>query len=640
MEEKVIFNQKRGDDKKPAPQEPKPPLFEIKYYGPSVKQPIFQPRLPQMVDSNNSPIIYRNTINIPPPQYPTGPHRKLYPLYEDVLPLQTNNATSNTIGERIMLFDFVRASIFNNKDGQDIDIDDGNVTPSNRSLLSYIKYGDLNPFNANKLSDNPYKGLPPGFLIYRSCYPIRQNPQTKQIKCANNALSMNIRIYRLPDGAYPYNEIKTEKPQKLTDYNQWREIKFYEYIRENIIKRKVCPTFPIMFGYFISLNSKIDFDGINMIRNKPKFDREDAMITIPGDVPYQDYREYSKTSKPTLIELLTQRYGTRRNIKYDGLLQHKVTNPKAYTGKVMTIITESPTFKFLDWASIIYAREGDNFVMVNRGSHDISEWYNVLFQLAAGLYTLQKHKIYIQDFSVNTNIFIKDIEKDPGTFWKYTINGINYFVPNKNVLVMIDSNYHHYDNTTDNEKTLYAPFIGNELSDTEYQTKIFEMFKKCIDPNLFGSDFTNSGGVKPPDEIASLLNNIQREYSLSDAPTDISYYIATYLGTPFLHSRIGTLVTVEEYDTNLVKNNDNIELKHGMMVAFDIGQSYKVVLIEKVENNTITYLTKQDAINVIRETSNDKSKFYIFKNTSLLNHIDPSDFIIFSSQNQREAYII
>lgn len=155
----------------------------------------------------------------------------------------------------------MRSIFIRHGDGEDVGLEGG----GDNSLLRYLKFIELNPYNANQLSDNPYKGLPEGMLIYRSCYPIRHDFSSNSTQCAANSVGVNIRIYKMSFGEYNINK-QTEKDFRA--YNLWREIAFYEYMRENIIKKRVCPNFPILYAYFINEKCKIDFDKLCRINNK------------------------------------------------------------------------------------------------------------------------------------------------------------------------------------------------------------------------------------------------------------------------------------------------------------------------------------------------------------------------------------
>ena len=183
-------------------------------------------------------------------------------IYEDILPEKTLKATFKTLGERLTQIQFVRNILFYEGDGAETSLDG---TTAN-SLLSHMKFLDLNPYFSSKYSDNPYKGLPDGFLLYRTCYPIKRTEPFGHPVCARDSMSLNVRIYKLNAGGYLLNK---QNNIKFHEYNQWREIAYYEYIREHIIKKKLCPNFVTLYGYYLCKNSKIDFDKIQNVHIKP-----------------------------------------------------------------------------------------------------------------------------------------------------------------------------------------------------------------------------------------------------------------------------------------------------------------------------------------------------------------------------------
>ena len=190
-------------------------------------------------------------------------HSKISAIYEDILPTNQLVSTSNTLGERINIYNFVRSVFIKQSDGEDIDLNGR----GQNSLLSYLKFLDLNPYNTYHFSKNPYRGLPDDMLIYRSCYPIRYDERTGMVQCAPNSIGMNVRIYKLSFGEY---NLKKQNLKNYENYNVWREISFYEYIREQILKRKVSPNFPIMYAYYICENCNIDFNKLALLKGKYK----------------------------------------------------------------------------------------------------------------------------------------------------------------------------------------------------------------------------------------------------------------------------------------------------------------------------------------------------------------------------------
>jgi hypothetical protein len=92
------------------------------------------------------------------------------------------------------------------------------------------------------------------------------------------------------------------KELSFKEFNIWREIYYYKFIREEICKNLVSPNFVQSYCYFVDNNSKINFN---------------------------------------------------RNGKID--LMSNLTD--LYSKKVLVLLTESPTYSFFDWCSDIYEKE-------------------------------------------------------------------------------------------------------------------------------------------------------------------------------------------------------------------------------------------------------------------------------------------
>ena len=195
-------------------QEDKPradkPKINPAFYAPIPSQGIYTPpqynhQWPYFLNSvMTNPIVKQYNIN-------TGPfvdYTSINVIKEDSLPSHLVN-TSNSLGERINLYNFVRSVFIKHHDGEDINLDG----KGNNSLLSYLKFLDLNPYNPASYPDNPYKGLPDNMILYRSCYPIRYDHTSNSVQCSPNSIGMNIRIYRLSHAQY---NIK-----KLSNNNLW-----------------------------------------------------------------------------------------------------------------------------------------------------------------------------------------------------------------------------------------------------------------------------------------------------------------------------------------------------------------------------------------------------------------------------------
>jgi hypothetical protein len=408
---------------------------------------------------------------------------------------------------------------------------------------------------------------------------------------------MNLRIYKLDLNAYNVhkgiefdtntdgsvkigtdgNPVVKSTTKKYTDFEQWRELKYYEYIRDYILKKNVCPNFVGLFGYYINEKSQIDFDKIEEIKDPSKVKPKPGMASVPY-------------TAPTTVTSLMTTLNRYNSISY--------AKPEMYFGQALVALTESPLYNLYAFASTLYERDGAVKRMISTGYYNENIWYSILFQIMVALYILQKEEIYFNNFEVEHNIFIKDLSLHSNltNFWKYRINGVDYYVPNYGYLAMFDANYTN-DTTKIHDKSIktriYAkPLEDNPTSSIDIKKLIFNnMFKKVFDPNIFGKEFTGRGGVPPPPEIINLLRSINGE-----TETDIKYYIEKYM-MRFVNNRIGTYLKELEVP-NIRRDESNFN--KGQILVNEVGTStYKfVILLKNNGNGTSLILSKNDNMSI------------------------------------------
>lgn len=666
----------------------------------------------------NQPIAVTKTYRIDA----SGPHvdhAKLAYVYEDVLPQTDVRGTINTIGERLNIHNYVRAIVFGKGDGKCIDLSGSDPN----GLLSHIKFMNLNPYNTYRFSSNPYMGLPDGFLIYRSCYPIRHDTYSNTVSCAKGSIGSNIRIYKLTNEEYNVNLFNNGD---LMNYNAWREIAYYEYIKEYVIKRSQCPNFVIMYGYYINDNSNINFDQIAIIkgkniRNEPStlamIDTTNKMTnsmmpnmisqTIPNTITnpimsntmtnstLQNNTTSTMESAPSFISPIMSGGGfnsiftnneidpsilakaldkissindnkkpislkdaissssnnlvdntssknvvdntSSRNLvdnmssnnagnsaisnnkinytpipttynnchlgpcidtKYPTILY---SNPKAYTGKIILSITESPLSNIYNWASKIYQAEGNIRRMIHTGFHSEAIWNSILFQIMSALYTLQIHGIVFNNFDVESNIYIKEsnTHANSNKYWKYKVDGIDYYVPNYGFVAMFDSSFRDIDDNCgsiiDKQKHQYkisGKIFNDNMSESDIQNSTFSQFTRTFNNNVFSDSFVDQGGCKPPESIIRLLDNITN-HSHDDNSKDIGRYFYLFM-RHYMNNRIGTYL--KDTEVLNIRKNDVKEFKKGNIIVHEISSdTYKFVMHHsQVSPGLHRVLTKQN----------------------------------------------
>lgn len=615
-QDKQLINLQVYQPTKPKPEPSKDinffPSFNTNPYFPAQMSNMFAPFGSSMLGSMYPMAVNVNKIYEINASGPVNQHSRLNMIYEDLIPGKSISTTFKTLGERITQIQYIRTILFDKGDGTEVNLDGSAAN----SLLSHVKFLELNPFNNNRHSDNPYKGLPDGFLIYRTCYPIKRSEPFGKAECSRDSMAVNVRIYKLNTGGYLINKQNTSK---FYEYEQWREIAFYEYIREHILKKKICPNFVSMYGYYLCKQSKIQFDKITEI-NTGKIQLNTPFSNPINDLNVFDQKqtEFVNTVVKGLRELnpghIIQRLDTDKKLQNIQVQTTNVDDLEKYCGEVVVAMTESPTYTLYNWASKIYQQEGNTRRMINTGFHKVEVWRSIIFQLMVALYTMKLHNIYIKDFSVKNNVFIKDLNTDGPVinYWKYRINGIDYYIPNYGFLVLIDSNYKDFDSIpvgtfASTQKKIYkldGPLFdaGNTIG-TNADTKFMEMFKAGIDPNNFGPDFVSDGGTAPDSNIINLLSKM-----FNDTDTNIESYFIKYM-YKFMNNRIGTYL--KEQEIVHIRNDDLRDFKKGQMLVSQEGTGiYKFVLYLDTVNGIAKVLTKD------RTSQNDPQ--YIDKDNEII----------------------
>jgi len=492
---------KAEDDKQPV--KTPPVILEQKVYDVS-KQTQPKPELPPayvpLYNTAGESIAVPFT-HIPNPGY-NKPMQKVYnislanPLhdfttisrvYEDIIPGDPRSFSFTTTYERTQLINFMRNLINNNIDGESM-----NVTGGKNSLLSSIKLLKLNPYSLDK---NPYLDLGSNFLIYNAAYPIRYDETKDNIFISKNAHGVNVRLYPLTYGEAQGSKLKADIDN--FDYDLWREIKFYNHIRDEIIKKKLSPNFIAPILRKEDELSNIHWSKLAEIQKKRVEDiKKTKQFIFLDDTKLEIYilekiNDSSFNTHISSIELILEPY--KKNItinklnfshpdyipisnkykissypfiifKYNGkydpypgemnsddivgyikknILSLEAINIKVNTGKSVILLTEAPTNNFISWASPTYQTSGSLKKMIATGFHKKEVWESVLFQLMHILYILQKEEIYFDELSLKNNIYIKDLYYEPNTtnYWIYKIDDLEYYVPNYGYLVLFDSKY-------------------------------------------------------------------------------------------------------------------------------------------------------------------------------------------------------
>jgi hypothetical protein len=441
----------------------------------NLNMPDIPPGLIPLYDVNNTLLGSMAPYNYNPTQLPInkiynislsdplGNHSLINKIYEDVLPSDKSPYSFIKINEREAIKNFMRNSILDKYDGEELSLKGGD-----KSLLSWIKIYDLNPYGLLSNTTNPYNNIPYGFLLYRSAYPIRYNKQDHVLKTTSTSMAFNLRIYKMSVGAIKY---------KNNDYfDVWRDLKYYEWVN-TVIKRKISPNFLNYILYVSDNKSSIKFKDLDIIIKKNNADKfylqqennnlinkiikesDIEIIDTVQNASIKDHYKHNRIHKrmPNInnftnvnkleYDLVLPKNEidiTLNNNKINAMININLTQDLTQDSeKLLVIVTEAQNSNIIKWNSQVYQSYGTIKKMISTGYHKPEIWYSILFQLIYACAVMEKEEIYFNNFSLKNNVFIKDVQTDNtgNSCWVYKINNIEYYVPNYGYLLVIDSNY-------------------------------------------------------------------------------------------------------------------------------------------------------------------------------------------------------
>jgi len=104
------------------------------------------------------------------------------------------------------------------------------------------------------------------FLLYRAAYPIRYDQEKNNIYISKSGQGINVRLYNLTIGEMVSDEVN--KNLDNFDFNLWRELKYYNYIKKEILEKKKSPNFIAPILYKKDNLSNIHWSKLNKLQNK------------------------------------------------------------------------------------------------------------------------------------------------------------------------------------------------------------------------------------------------------------------------------------------------------------------------------------------------------------------------------------
>jgi hypothetical protein len=174
---------------------------------------------------------------------------------------------------------------------------------------------------------------------------------------------------------------------------------------------------------------------------------------------------------------------------------------------------------------------------------------------------MQIYGIKFNNFSLEHNVFVKDISKEGNftTYWKYKINGIDYYIPNDGFVVLVDSNYRDLDFT----RTTVLPsseseykINGSFLNNAKFEDDMSDMLERALRFDIFKN---------APDEFSKTVSKMRESITKEK---NISWYIQKYMSR-FMNNRIGTFLKADEISN--IKQNGGKDFHTGEIAVHKSG---------------------------------------------------------------------
>ena len=612
----LLLEQKIYDTNKNIQPRPEPPPPYVPVYD-SVGQVISG--LPQLGQNPAYTAPFQKVYNISLSN-PLGNMSTINSVYEDILPGDPRILSFKSIHERMELIKWMRNIMIELNDGEDM-----NIAGGKNSLLSFIKLLNFNPYS---ITENPLKELPLNFMLFNAAYPIRYDNIKHNLSVAKQASGINVRLYNLTLGEMQADQINSNITKEsfdiwreiiIYDYiknkivrtNQspnfitsilykidskstidWQKLAISQKKINNnnnnnnnntINELHTLEDFTSVFSlkkniilklYYINNNRTF----IDQLKNKLVNEPNIEIIFI--DKLNSDNTAFLMTHRIITFPSILLEYNGKITVYKDvhdigkiieyintNIFNKKKLDITISSGKTLLLVTEAPTTSFIKWASPIYEKYGSIKKMIATGYHIENVWKSILFQIMYILTVLQKHDIYFQELSLATNFYIKDLFSDTNnlTYWIYTINEVDYYIPNYGYLVVFDSKYSDINkeilvatpktipDIKDKEYKIYASQFTNNgnIDTTMIKSLIYSKFKDIMNPRIFYNIVKLAGGLMPTEDIMKLIESIHNDAPpvpvipvippvVPDIPSIASLFI-TYFPF-FLHNRIGTLL--------------------------------------------------------------------------------------------------
>lgn len=499
-------------------------------------------------------------------------HQQMYHIYEESLPHSSRGYSLNSLEERVTLYSYLRSVFVRNGDGEDVGFSGHARGRQHKlNLLSLLKILVFHPYFADRNRKNPYRGIADRMILYECGFPLRLNEDrnyTKVVEVAKNNVRLNLRIYELTraeEGIGKFNALEG------SSFDVWRELAVYEYLRSEVLRKKQCPNFVMLYCYYLTAELRLNFNKLRELKYSARRTLDSsadiaalrreideraggAPATAPAASTATGTAPRAASSKAASDATASSAASGAASAAASGTagmgLEELKREFNLPSDRTLVLLTESPTKNIVQWATREYRDRVHQRRVSSDGFYNDAVWKNVIFQIICAFYTLTKHGIAFTECSLRDNIYIKSLngrDTSPTGYWVYNVAGVHYYLQNHGYQVLFDSNFRELD-ANEGGRSWFKVYSSHLFRDKVPPATIQRMnllgLANCLSPDNFSGDFVAGGGVRPSNEVLRLLESLHGDIVAARA-SSLDYLLVTHF-REFLHNRIGTLASEDE----------------------------------------------------------------------------------------------
>lgn len=443
--------------------------------------------IPNLIDVPRYSIINKSFVNLD--AGPRANHRAISNVYENIFPKSKVELSFSSLKNRLQMTRYIRSVLISEGDGEEKLLD----SYSPNSLIGHLKLLHLNPFGDKSLTQNPYKTLPPGMLVYSSCYPIKYDENKSNTSCASNSTGLMVKIYQMSN--IEYNAFASQEWDGITATGSVNNIRAYKLLNEWTRTNK-CPHFVRMHAYYLFKNADIDFESLD---NKMPVVYGGGLIgNFIGQAGNVDIAHGPNDNFGPIKEVLGASKKNKNIINEGGAVI--VPSPTVPISKdCVIILTEAPTYTMDEWKKNKYDSNGKKEQQIYSSVYKKKITDSLKFQCFYSMQFMNK-KIHPSPLPAPVGIsgltkyemFVKDVEKKiHGKYWIYSINGIKFYIPNYGFIMLFDIKF-EYDKKIFSENT--SPFTYNLSGIRKYSRFMHNRIGTLVTDNEM-LNIDNSGNI-------------------------------------------------------------------------------------------------------------------------------------------------